>query len=218
MARFFRRFYRTYRSYRRKYSRSRKWLAKPLKATKTMTITCRQTGSIDLQFAANADVSNVRMFTAYPADNANLKACDANVFTKFVQLFGEFKINSLRMELVPTTGIINPITIYTVADRKVTKTESVPTIATVTQSMTAVSKTYTSASITRIRRVLKAAGINEKSTYIDATSSAIPVNGGIGFLPGFYVGAFSTVTNTAPWSVVMAVTVMASVTFRNPLY
>lgn len=215
MARYFRKLY---RRYRRRYTRSRKWYAKPIKATKTMTVTCRQTGSVALDFTGGQTISNVLMFTAFPSDNSNLKACAASIFTQFTQLFGEFKINSLRMELVPTAQLTAPITIYSVADRKVTKTETVPSAATVSQSMTAVSKTYTSASTSKVIRLLKASGINEKSTYIDCTSQTIPANGGLGFLPGFYVTAFSSVSNQSNWSLVCSVTLLASVTFRNPLY
>lgn len=210
---FRRRYWKKY--YRRKYSKSRRYKALPLRSTKTFTVTLRNTINTSLDIEAGDTLSNVRCVTALQATNSDGAASANPLFSKLVQLFGEYKVNSLRMSMCPSTSVNQVTTIYTVADRKFLYAETKPSAATIGGSMTASTQMYTGASTTKVKRLLWAANITEKSTYIDSSNSmsaaATP------FLPAFYIvgGVGAATTNI---SIPVSINLQCSITFRNPLY
>lgn len=227
MVKYYRRYYRRYRRYRK----SRRYKALSLKSTKTFTITIRRQFVFNYAFNANENLSDVKIFSFWPipgmtcplnpqaATEPDLNMANSTYFSRFSQIFGEFKVNSMKITITPTQGSTEPMSIYIVGDRKFIDNEDRPSAATIQGSMTAATYTFNSAAGCKAKKLLYAYNVTEKSTYVDCNVlNNTGAHAGLAFLPGFSTCAFKPSVSNAASALGCVALVSCSVTLRNPLY
>lgn len=214
-----RKYYRRYKKYKR-YGKARRYKALTLRSTKTFTVTIRMQVNVGFIFGENSTISSITTFAyRYLAGYTDNTSIETNTyFGKFKQIFGEYKINSMRVTIIPTNGDAEPKTIYILTDRKFTNGSEIPSASTIVNSMTANAYPYTSAGSMKARKLVYATNINEKSTYIDSGSTSTALNSQNAFMPAFYVCVSKTSATSAATTLNATAQFAASITFRNPCY
>ena len=230
-----------YKSYGRKKYYKKAAFYKQMRSLNTGTsstlVQITRSGLTNFTFNANSNTSNVLVICpwGYPSATASraswTNAVSSPLYQTYEKIYDEVKLERMEISMAPSNSLVSgssTLMIYSAVDRKFTGTDTVQSVAQLTQAAGVVVKNIQPASTIPFKRVVYAKDLQERIMYYDSTSGGDGegnrqlraymnnTSAFVAFSPGVSYGLLATTAPSSQQSISFLITVKYYLRFRNP--